>query len=1289
MGIEGPSAPRRGRLRRLAARATGVLGWACFVLIGVALLIEHHPSLERWTERQIKARLQSPLAAQVAIESIDIRWLERAVAIRGVAMGPTGEELIVDEATFRIGWKPARGVFLDRVSVRGGSLVVSESLSPSTGVETNAVSPITLLADSPTVLVRDFDVSVDLPSGERLDVGRVDALLTPGSDTIAEVAARLVPDLGGTDQDSQVVWLKGAIDRDNVLTFKGQANLPRASLLDLEIEDPSVASALEQLAQYDPRIEVQLALDARYRFGVDLLPSVNARVDARGGSLRLPWLDNADSAPVEDVEIAVALQYAPLEPSEPFSIDAWSARGTIDARWQQVDAKGAVRMGRDAPPGTRFDSWVHIQDAPLDRSLVELSAGEKSIVELAHMLDPLGRADVGVGVRLPVGGDPEVPFHRRLERMILVEAGGDASLAYRGGVDRRTGRQNPGFPLRVTDIEGDVTWGIRPGARWPGHLGLYDLVGQHSGGPVQVQGSMQFQPLVRPKEGEPFVSEPNHFHLALASEGLPFDDRFREAVDGLGDLEEVRALIPTWNPEGGALAFELNLWRAPDHPATRLLLEGELDAVDARWSEFGLPVEVTRGTIRVAGNGEVEDNAKVAVQVDLEARADALRGPLHASGRTIIDGEDRDLMWFEVAAEGVNSANTELREELGRKNPGTKIALEESGVVGFFDLDVTVSRPLPVGEARAEEARIGAPLPYLGGIEANIEVRGSTGPSRVSVQPKTLPFATREVDGRLIAVTRSGRESDAMVQPGPRTRVSALVQGEWQQIGPGVPVVARVDMPEDGPPRIRAQGAGLDIANRSLVGALIKFTEDAARDEGGSDPFDTDAIDIQGRLDFGADLTLPAAPGLPMTDTRFGVDAYLDKLGVGRSQVLRDVAAHLHVDEATGQLVGDQIEGKLGETPVALTDLSLSSSEDGSVFRATIDAQGLPIDEKHLAFFFDPQTMRVVLEDLRARGTFDVNGAEVIVTKRKDGRTAVELDGELGVTDAFVDLGVPVEIARTKSMRVGLAHEGSRLRARAEVEGLYGSLAGRRLTDANLQFTYIEPRLVIEAFDGEFEGGRLNAIGGTRDPGADLMTLDLVPPFPFHLAASMRGVDVGQFLRGVFDSDFANRGSMDLSMQIEGDFEHLTEMEGRGTILVSDSALWAIPVFQALSVSLGIDTTVLFREMFCDYRIVDGALVMDRMRVDSDLLSLVGRGAITFEGDVTSDLEVRYRLIDKLGAFTLLLYKIQNSLLSVSVRGTMERPTVVLRGLISQFFAPAEERDRLPLPGSSERRRRF
>ena len=135
--------------------------------------------------------------------------------------------------------------------------------------------------------------------------------------------------------------------------------------------------------------------------------------------------------------------------------------------------------------------------------------------------------------------------------------------------------------------------------------------------------------------------------------------------------------------------------------------------------------------------------------------------------------------------------------------------------------------------------------------------------------------------------------------------------------------------------------------------------------------------------------------------------------------------------------------------------------------------------------------------------------------------------------------------------------------------------------------------------------------------------------------------------------------------------------------------LGALPL-QALFTQLGFDTTATFTKMDCQFRVKDGTVQMTRMQVKSDLLSLVGYGEIRFDGRMRHDLEVRYSLIDKLGPLTRLLYKIQNSLLRISVRGDMSRPEVSVKGLFSQFFPTSKGGvQALPLPALSVLQKRF
>ena len=182
----------------VAARAlVSLAGWLCFVAILVALLIEHHPALERWVAGVVQDRVAGALTRSVQVKDVDFRWLDRSVAFRGIALGPTGRELQVDELTLRVGWTPDRGLHLDRVVLEGGVLELSESL----GVDMERVgerdqTTLDLLAKSPEVVVRDLRVRVVPPRSNTIALGSVDLCMTRLTDELASIYGRLVPALG-------------------------------------------------------------------------------------------------------------------------------------------------------------------------------------------------------------------------------------------------------------------------------------------------------------------------------------------------------------------------------------------------------------------------------------------------------------------------------------------------------------------------------------------------------------------------------------------------------------------------------------------------------------------------------------------------------------------------------------------------------------------------------------------------------------------------------------------------------------------------------------------------------------------------------------------------------------------------------------------------------------------------------------------------------------------------------------------------------------------------------------
>ena len=120
------------------------------------------------------------------------------------------------------------------------------------------------------------------------------------------------------------------------------------------------------------------------------------------------------------------------------------------------------------------------------------------------------------------------------------------------------------------------------------------------------------------------------------------------------------------------------------------------------------------------------------------------------------------------------------------------------------------------------------------------------------------------------------------------------------------------------------------------------------------------------------------------------------------------------------------------------------------------------------------------------------------------------------------------------------------------------------------------------------------------------------------------------------------------------------------------------------------DATAVFDRMELEWTLERGTLQLRDIRVRSPLLRLVGEGSVELTGEVSSDLQVRYSLVDKLGPFTRLVYFVQNNLLRVSVRGDMARPKVFLQGALAFLQSFRKERGRdLPLPGFAPIPERF
>ncbi|MEM7516139.1 MAG: AsmA-like C-terminal region-containing protein, partial [Planctomycetota bacterium] len=626
-------------------------------------------------------------------------------------------------------------------------------------------------------------------------------------------------------------------------------------------------------------------------------------------------------------------------------------------------------------------------------------------------------------------------------------------------------------------------------------------------------------------------------------------------------------------------------------------------------------------------------------------------------------------------------------------------------------MDLMFARPKGFADARATLVR--AP----GARSSRLLVEVTPG-KPVAVQPEIFQMTTSDLRGRLLVdaqfepVPEPTADSELPLPDAPgtepeaksvewNTSVRALpLVGSW---GEGVPValVGELSASDTGK-RLRLFGAGIDASNRRLLGSLSAAIAEQ-RGAGGSAKIDLNALTLDGRVDFQADLGLgPENTEALKPGTRGSFDLYLrgaDLLSAEGFE-LAGLKGRVRFDLDRGELQGERLVAELGRTPVELLDAVISrDTEGGFALEAKLEAQSLPLDREHLSLFLDEETLAALIDELEGRGRIDVHGGRLSVKSLSGGTNRVTFSGPITLSDLFVRLGVPLSIQSAEGRIDELVFEGGRVRGYGRLRDLYGRFADRELDRADVLITYVQPRFSIEELSGSFidEEGQVFPLGGTP-PGEDprpgdrpgsAFSMDLEPPFPFQVAIGLRNVDVAGFTKGLFSSNVANEGRMDGELRLAGNLEELLEIRGSGYARLFDGRLWSVPVVRSVFTLLALDDTAVFDQMSTKFEIQDGVIQMTEVRARSPILRLVGSGSLDLDGSLRHDLEVNYSLIDNLGPITQLLYAIQNSLLRISIRGDMSRPKVSLRGILSGLFGFDSDGRELPLPPFTPLPKRF
>lgn len=1228
-------------MNRLLTLLRGLVYLLALLLLaagGVLVLVEESGLLER----NLQDRLAAQLGETIALDGAELKWFEPALELEGLAFGAADGGLRLEHV--RIGFGRSRGYWAaERVEISGGQVVLSPELIARLRrlrgegeLDSRETVRAAREAILPDIVLEGVQVDLSHPDWGEIPIGLVDAVCVSEGERLPVLQGRVVPSLaprsvGGPQPE---VYLSGSELEGGVLEIRASAeDVP------VSVDALPIGTALDPFCEFSPR--GRLTLDGELRISLDGTrpPEGLVRAALRGGSFVPPTTET----PIEDLFVDVEARLVPDPGDDPFDPMSWESTTRLRADWKGTAIRGWALVGRNVGPHAAAEGWVHAREVPLALETLAACGLEAAIPRTWEALDPRGRADVAVALALPHGEGA------RPALSVGVECDGDTGVTYVGYPNRDGVHQ--GVTLPVEDVSGRVQVLFDPRQPRVTRIGWWGAEGTHHAGTPDA-GRAFGEGLVISALGPERAAD---FDLSYGGEAVPVDDSMRVALEGLSGTEFI---WPSFSPTGGRVSFEARMVKttAARFPAGSFAFR--LEDVAAEWSEAPAPLRELGGDLHLT----FDARGGFAASVDLAGRTATsdravIRGRIQEDAR--LQPSERyaaRVQAFDVALEGVSLRGAD-REALAETLPGLERSLVAVAPAGKVDVAVRTGRS-----------------PEVPRMEIAVEVE----PRVVRLSPQAFQVQTSDVRGRVVVAGEM-----ASVDEPARLEARAIpIAGQWPG---GTRVAANMEFPPDGEGTLRLFGAGIDLTNLGLLGAFRAAIEGG--DPGSGGPPDLGAFTVGGRVDFRGDWTIEEGGGTRSTNR---VHLRDNDLSSGEDERYRLSGLRGVLMQRDRTLYGEEIAARLGATDIVLRDARFSVGPEGTVRLETRpEAKGLPLDAEHMRIFLDEDTLTALVEELEWRGEIDIEEATLTFTGSKDTGLRVDFRGRVTPRDMSIDMGLPLEIESASVEIERLVFEGGSVRAWASVADLDGSLAGRRLTAASMELTFVEPHLSILDLDGRLESGWLRHLGSDEVPGGPAFSMDLEAPFPFDLGMRMESVDVGALLRGLFESDFMSRGTVSGDMRLTGSLERVTDIRGDGSVELEDSNLWSIPVMRGLFSQLGFDRTAVFERMRARFRVQDGVIQMTGMDVSSPLLKLVGSGTLDLDGRLSHDLQVRYGLVDRLGPLTRLVYWVQNNLLSVSIRGDMARPKIVLEGALSFLQSETSQERDLPLPGFAPLPERF
>ncbi|MSR61401.1 MAG: hypothetical protein EXS08_02990 [Planctomycetes bacterium] len=1248
-----------------------MLTWSRRFLVGVAALlllvmaslvfVEQSGLLTRWVRERL-ARELGAAGARLTLVRAELTWFEPGLELSGLAFASPDEagadELLLERV--HVVLEP-RLDGLRALRIQGGHLLLGPRLLAD--LQTLVGPHLRTSADAapPPVSVSALELSLELADRSRFQLGRVELCARPLGPGRLELAGRLAPSLGGVFDAEQPIRLSGEVSDESVRLW--------AAARELELATRSLPGVAQAARLPLEEGSVQLSLDASFELSRRAaVPSHgHLRASLQDGRARL-----SDGLPPIDAFAAeLEADFAPGPGLDVEARAAWAAWATLSARAGETPLELAAELGREVPNGAWLRAWGQAAHVSIERADLAAVGLEHSLAYVREMLDPHGHVDMAG--TLTLGRDAQ-GWTRDLA--LAVRAQGEVSLTYAG----YPGDPRGGLALPLTGVRGELLLGDDSTRPYPLRLSVRDISAQHGSGTLQ--GWTQV--LAPPHPGPLALPE---FDLVLSTPSLAISPALSAALQGNQHLEWI---VPSFAPEGGTLAGDFRLRTGPELGGTSGAGTFQVHGTSLRWSEMPVQMDGVNGELALRWAREVahrRDDPLLKKRAFGVAYSFDNRGAEGVGAQARVHGWVREEALPPVFEHGYVAP---LLQELA-------IDIDALRLKGR-DFDVLASRFPTLQREVADYGAVGRMHVRFRGAHPSVSAPFATAvegtPLEVHVQPQFFQRQVRDLHGRILIQTAEQGEEV-------RSSSQLCLAGSWPS---GVELFARGAIPEVGPARVHVYGAGIDATNTSFKGALVTTLASGGTGQG----IDLSSWTLAGPVDFALETEFdPASPAPPKN--RYRIQLRHNDLSAREFQ-LHDL--HGTLTQQDEILTSPRVRATLAGHPLELTDVltfplaalarvsaadpwlareGFWSDANGRALQAELSTRNLPLDADHLAGILSPSALEALRSNPSWRGALDVLGARLLVTSEADKRGKVALRGAMRAHDLELSLGLPIRIAEAKIALEELLQESNRTRGWARIDGLQATIAERELNDASMIAGYVDGRLTIDNLSGDFEGGRLESLGGVQGGASKALGVDLSEPYRFDVGLRLERVSVAGLLRGVFQSSIADEGFLDAALQLSGTPGEVLALVGRGSLSLDDGALWSIPVMRELFLQLGFDRTGLFDRLRSRFELRDGRIQVSHLEIRSALLDLVGQGWQDLDGRLAYDLEVRYGLLEHFGVLSRILYWLNNNLWRVAVRGDFERPEVTIRNSILEWIRSFDDdpERRLPLPHFSALGPRF